>query len=433
MDIKPEKIQCTCRSAFPNNQVSANESSSNCKRLSYLSWNDYFMSVAVLSSMRSKDPRSQVGACIVNKDKRIVGVGYNGFPVGCSDSEFPWTEDVDDELKSKNIYVCHAEVNAIMNRNSYDLKECTLYVANFPCNECAKVIIQSSITTIFYMSDRDSHNIRIVAAKKMFDAAKVEYRQYVPSSGKFAIDFSKINLNQVNQLPSSPGKSEISSNDNEEVACNCQSPIIKSQIPPICEQFGNALKLSETKFGKRQSYLSWDDYFMAMAFLSAMRSKDPCTQVGACIVNESKVVVSIGYNGFPKGCSDDEFPWSKNVPDKLQSKYLYVPGNRLGTCNLITIARQDFWKRWYKEFLNELQTRQKWQISTSELKLGSVYLLMKNNLGCSKWPLGVIVEVFPGSDDIVGWHQWGRPTASTSAMSSGCVYCQLQDAKQYSF
>jgi len=146
------------------------------KREDYISWDEYFMAVAVLSSMRSKDPNTQVGACIVNKDKKIVGTGYNGFPIGCSDDSLPWDRS-GDTLNTKYPYVCHAELNAILNSISRDLSGCTLYVALFPCNECAKAIIQSGIRKIVYKENKypDSDSVR--ASMRMLDAAGVEYTQ----------------------------------------------------------------------------------------------------------------------------------------------------------------------------------------------------------------------------------------------------------------
>ncbi|KAL7981889.1 hypothetical protein Chor_000946, partial [Crotalus horridus] len=113
------------------------------KRDDYLEWPEYFMAVAFLSAQRSKDPNSQVGACIVNSENKIVGIGYNGMPNGCSDDLLPWTRTADNKLNTKYPYVCHAELNAIMNKNSADVKGCSIYVALFPCNECAKLIIQA--------------------------------------------------------------------------------------------------------------------------------------------------------------------------------------------------------------------------------------------------------------------------------------------------
>ena len=144
------------------------------KREDYISWDEYFMSVAALSAMRSKDPNTQVGACIVNKEKKIVGTGYNGFPLGCSDDQLPW-DRTGDVLDTKYPYVCHAELNAILNSISRDLTGCTLYVVLFPCNECAKAIIQSGIKKIVYKENKypDSDSVR--AAMRMLDAAGVQY------------------------------------------------------------------------------------------------------------------------------------------------------------------------------------------------------------------------------------------------------------------
>lgn len=145
------------------------------KRKNYLAWDDYFMNIAYLSAMRSKDPSTQVGACIVNPDKRIVAIGYNGFPRGISDDTFPWSRKSEDPLDTKYPYVCHAEMNAIMNKNSESLKNCDIYVTLFPCNECAKLIIQSGIKRVMYACDKYSHLMASKASKRMFDAVGVEY------------------------------------------------------------------------------------------------------------------------------------------------------------------------------------------------------------------------------------------------------------------
>lgn len=144
-------------------------------RENYINWDDYFMGIAILSAMRSKDPNTQVGACIVNEDKRIVGVGYNGFPKGCEDNEFPWKRE-GEFLETKYPYVCHAELNAILN-SIKSLKNCTIYVALFPCNECSKAIIQSGIKEIVYLSDKYKDTDVNKASKKMLDAAGVKYRK----------------------------------------------------------------------------------------------------------------------------------------------------------------------------------------------------------------------------------------------------------------
>ena len=146
------------------------------KRSDYISWDEYFMGVAILSSKRSKDPSTQVGACIVNKDKKIVGIGYNGFPNGINDDEFPWGKD-GDYVNTKYPYVVHAEPNAILNATS-SLFDCSIYVTLFPCCECAKIIIQSGIKEIIYISDKHSCDDSTVASKRLFDAAGVTYRQF---------------------------------------------------------------------------------------------------------------------------------------------------------------------------------------------------------------------------------------------------------------
>ncbi|MDD3191688.1 MAG: dCMP deaminase family protein [Bacilli bacterium] len=145
------------------------------KRNNYIDWDTYFMGVAILSSMRSKDPNTQVGACIVNTKKRIVGIGYNGFPYGCDDDVFPW-ENNDDFLGSKYPYVVHAEPNAILN-SSCSLEDTSIYVTLFPCHECVKLIIQSGIREIIYLSDKYEGTESDLAAKKMLDAAKIRYRK----------------------------------------------------------------------------------------------------------------------------------------------------------------------------------------------------------------------------------------------------------------
>eukprot|EP00941_MAST-03F_sp_MAST-3F-sp1_P000182 g182.t1 len=164
------------------------------KRENYLSWDDYFMSVAFLSAQRSKDPSTQVGACIANPDKRIVGIGYNGMPWGCSDDEMPWSRSAETKsgLDTKYMYVVHAEANAILNKNCESLKGCTIYVALFPCNECTKLIIQSGIKKVVYYSDKYHDRAPFVASRRMLKRAGVEYVQYTPQKEKILIDFSVI-------------------------------------------------------------------------------------------------------------------------------------------------------------------------------------------------------------------------------------------------
>ncbi|XP_075982462.1 deoxycytidylate deaminase [Anticarsia gemmatalis] len=160
------------------------------KRNGYLDWREYFMATAFLAAKRSKDPSYQVGACIVNKENKIVGIGYNGMPIGCSDDEFPWEKDTPSPLESKSLYVCHAEMNAIINKNAADVKDCTIYVSLFPCNECAKMIIQGGIKEVIYFSDEKAHKPKYIASKKMFDASGVKYWQYIPKTSKIEINFT---------------------------------------------------------------------------------------------------------------------------------------------------------------------------------------------------------------------------------------------------
>ncbi len=145
------------------------------KRQDYISWDEYFMGVALLSAMRSKDPHTQVGACIVNQKKRIIGIGYNGFPYGVEDDTFPWTKE-GDWLDTKYPYVVHAEPNAILNA-TVSLENSTLYVTLFPCNECAKLIIQSGIKELVYLEDKYHDQASFTASRRMFDSAKIAYRK----------------------------------------------------------------------------------------------------------------------------------------------------------------------------------------------------------------------------------------------------------------
>ena len=157
------------------------------KREDYISWDEYFMGIALLSSKRSKDPSTQVGACIVNAANRIVSVGYNGFPRGCSDEEFPWDRTADNQNDTKYPFVCHAELNAILNSYGREMNGSRIYVALFPCNECAKAIIQAGIKTLIYASDKYAETPAVKASKRMLNAAGVRYYQYQPTGRKIEI------------------------------------------------------------------------------------------------------------------------------------------------------------------------------------------------------------------------------------------------------
>lgn len=145
------------------------------KRQQVISWDEYFMGLAHLSALRSKDPSTQVGACIVDENNKVVSIGYNGFPMGCSDDEFPWGRE-GGMLDTKYAFVVHAELNAILN-STRSLAGCTLYVSLFPCNECAKAIIQSGIRKIIYECDKYAQEDNVIASKKMLRAAGVELVQ----------------------------------------------------------------------------------------------------------------------------------------------------------------------------------------------------------------------------------------------------------------
>ena len=157
------------------------------KRKDYISWDEYFMGIAFLSGMRSKDPNTQVGACIVSNDNKILSMGYNGFPIGCSDDEFPWNRD-GDPLNNKYFYTTHSELNAILNYRGGSLEGTKLYVSLFPCNECAKAIIQAGIREVIYDSDKYANTPSIVASKKMLNAAGVKFHKYEHSHRMVSIE-----------------------------------------------------------------------------------------------------------------------------------------------------------------------------------------------------------------------------------------------------
>lgn len=156
------------------------------KREDYISWEELFMGLATLSAQRSKDPNTQVGACIVNSEHRIVSLGYNGLPNGLSDDEFPWEREGESEYDTKYPYVCHAEQNAIQNTNT-STKGCTIYTTLFPCDNCTKLIIQAGIKKVVYLSDKYCGTPSNLAAKRMLDKANIEYVQYSPSNKKLEI------------------------------------------------------------------------------------------------------------------------------------------------------------------------------------------------------------------------------------------------------
>ena len=156
------------------------------KRQDYISWDEYFMGVAMLAARRSKDPNTQVGACIVSPDNIILSTGYNGFPKGCSDDEFPWERE---GAETKYPFVVHAELNAILNCNGKSLQGAKIYVALFPCNECAKAIIQSGISEVIYLSDKYASTSATQASKRMMGAAGVAYRRLQTGMQALTLNF----------------------------------------------------------------------------------------------------------------------------------------------------------------------------------------------------------------------------------------------------
>ena len=159
------------------------------KRTDYISWDEYFMGIAMLAARRSKDPSTQVGACIVSQDNIIISTGYNGMPKGCSDDEFPWDRTGENEAATKYPYVVHAELNAILNASGRDLRGSRIYVALFPCNECAKAIIQSGIQEVLYLSDKYADTMMNLVSKRMLEAGGVRYTKLHPDIKSLTLDF----------------------------------------------------------------------------------------------------------------------------------------------------------------------------------------------------------------------------------------------------
>ena len=155
------------------------------KRQDYINWDEYFMGIAMLAARRSKDPNTQVGACIVSPEDIIISTGYNGMPKGCSDDVFPWDREGEE---TKYPYVVHAELNAILNANGRDLRGSRVYVALFPCNECAKAIIQSGVKEVVYLSDKYEGTPGNIASKRMLDAAGVKYTRLKATTKSITID-----------------------------------------------------------------------------------------------------------------------------------------------------------------------------------------------------------------------------------------------------
>ncbi|MBR3174018.1 MAG: dCMP deaminase family protein [Eubacterium sp.] len=157
------------------------------KRQDYISWDEYFMGIAKLSALRSKDPNTQVGACIVSEDNKILSMGYNGMPIGCDDDEFPWNRDSEDPYDNKYYYSTHSELNAILNYRGGSLEGAKIYVTLFPCNECAKAIIQCGIKKVIFDDNKYEDTSSVKASKRMFEASGVEVVQYSRSNEEIKI------------------------------------------------------------------------------------------------------------------------------------------------------------------------------------------------------------------------------------------------------
>lgn len=158
------------------------------KRIDYIGWDDYFMGVSLLAADRSKDPSTQVGACIVSDDNRILSTGYNGFPQGCSDDDFPWNRD-ESLGETKYNFVVHAELNAILNAGGKSLVGSRIFVSLFPCHECAKAIIQSGVKEVVYLSDKYNGTVSDNASKRMLQAAGIKLTKMKPTKAQIVLNF----------------------------------------------------------------------------------------------------------------------------------------------------------------------------------------------------------------------------------------------------
>lgn len=156
------------------------------KREGYITWDEYFMGVAILAAQRSKDPNTQVGACIVSQDNKILSIGYNGMPLGCRDDEYAWGRNPEED--NKYFYIVHSELNAILNYRGGSLEGSKIYVTLFPCNECAKAIIQCGIKEVIYWQDFYKDTKEVQASKRMLRSAGVTVTEYIPSGRKLTID-----------------------------------------------------------------------------------------------------------------------------------------------------------------------------------------------------------------------------------------------------
>jgi dCMP deaminase len=273
------------------------------KHGSHMSHNDFIMNLACLTALRSRDPSTQVGACIINQERRIVGLGFNDFPRRFDgdinkDFDLPLDrESADSALNTKNLYMCHAARHAILNKNSTNLRDCSLFATILPCNECFKLIAQSGIKKVYYLTDSKDNWTNefkelIKGSKVMSAICGIELIEYTIMK---PIDFGErltIPINLVSSL----------------------------KIPDELKNIGfnpkYQTKEQSAAFGEHQ-------YYMSVAHLSGARSKDPNKQVGACIVDQNGKIISCGYNGFPNDAKD-KFPWNNPNGMNVNSKHMYV-------------------------------------------------------------------------------------------------------------
>jgi dCMP deaminase len=291
------------------------------KRYGYLDWDDYFLGIAILSSKRSKDPDHAEGACIVDSNNRIVAIGYSGFPKGCPDTIFPWN-DYDNQqnndgdgnsnnfpwLHSKQPYVCPAINNAILNKCSQDVAGCRLYVMEFPSSDCVKVMIQSGIQELIILKpfhengDGPSSQTNTgaltddqQASRIMLEMSNIQVRYHQPSVPSINLDFISV----VDPLTEEEEQQQQKKAWEKKCCSGSPSSVVELTAE---EKFAMDILHEEAHYnasavtdnGRRKNYLSWDDYFMSVAFLTAQRSKDPNTQVGACIVDDDHRIVGLG-------------------------------------------------------------------------------------------------------------------------------------------
>ena len=360
------------KSPFPDDtitdaQVHAWLSQSNAprqpKRSDYLSWDDTFMATAILSSQRSKDPSTRGGACIVHATtRRILAVGYTGFPRAASDDVLPWTYTTTNDNTNNNNnqrdpssppwlwtpepYVVHATVNAILNKAQNDIRGSTLYVTQFPCHECVKLIIQAGIRRVVYKRVNGTEVVscttstssqqtaagdetRIQASRIMLHLAGVQVQTYQPDhSGPIHISLrvEGDDDNDNNNLQQQGTNTATTHNDTfteESVNKTPDSDDAHKHRSMLMNETRGYDPVVQSSGKRTKGVLTWSDYFMAMARLTARRSKDPNTQVGACLVDEdTQRIVGLGYNGLPAGCSDDVLPWTRT--HGVTGKYMYV-------------------------------------------------------------------------------------------------------------